>query len=721
MNTIKFEYLGQTIDIQCSGNEKMGEICKVFARKAKIENLNKLAFLYSGDNLNMELTCSKIINSIDRERKIMSIVVFEQNPKTIISIPKISKSIYPMCQICNEMMIFEMKDYKIICRGCKNGHLVNLFINEYEDFQKTDLSKIICDECGKNKHKTFNNEMNICNICDINLCPLDKNKHDKSHNLINYDLKYYICKEHNESYISYCSTCKINICFQCQKDHLNHDIILYGEILPNKNELFEKLKGFRTVINTFNDNIDEIIKKLNNVKENLELLYNIYYNMVEKYEDKFRNYEVFQSLNYINDNEIQKDLERINQINSTTNKFENILSIYEKINFFDITMIYNINKVDKVKILGKIFVENNKKICSIAHKNQDIELTEELDVKDLNEDKLIIKLKGINNIKTMKGMFYQCDLLEELPDLDKFDTNQIYDMSYLFYECSSLKSLPDLSRWDTSNVVNMECMFYECSSLKSLPDISQWDTNGINYINHLFFRCSSLISLPDISKWNTSNIINMKSLFCGCKSLISLPDISKWNMSQVINISYMFSECSKISSFPDISEWDISQVKDMSDLFNECKSLEALPDKSKWNTEQVTEMDEIFSKCSLLTTIPDISIWNTSNLNNINSMFYECNSLKSLPDISNWNTSKVIEMNHLFYDCSSLDYLPDISKWDTSNVTNMKSLFCNCKSLVNLPDISSWKTNKLTNISYIFSGCTKLKSIPDISKWNTSN
>lgn len=53
MNTIKFEYLGQTIDIQCSGNEKMGEICKVFARKAKIENLNKLAFLYSGDNLNM--------------------------------------------------------------------------------------------------------------------------------------------------------------------------------------------------------------------------------------------------------------------------------------------------------------------------------------------------------------------------------------------------------------------------------------------------------------------------------------------------------------------------------------------------------------------------------------------------------------------------------------------------------------------------------------------
>jgi surface protein len=127
-------------------------------------------------------------------------------------------------------------------------------------------------------------------------------------------------------------------------------------------------------------------------------------------------------------------------------------------------MIYNINKVDKVKILGKTFVENNKKICTIVQNNQDIELTEELDVKDINEDKLVLKLIGINNIKTMNSMFYQCDLLEELPGLGEFDTNQIYDMSYLFYGCSSLKSLPDITKWDISNVVNMECMFYECSS-----------------------------------------------------------------------------------------------------------------------------------------------------------------------------------------------------------------------------------------------------------------
>ena len=319
MNTIKFEYKGETIDIQCSENEKMGKICKNFAIKVKIDDINKLVFLYSGDNINMQKTCSQIINNIDKERKTMSVIVYEQNPKTIIIAPKIIKSIYPVCHMCNEMMRFYIQDYKIICTGCKNGHTVNMLINEYDDYQKIDLSKIICDICGKSKFKTYNNEMYICNICYNNLCPLDKNQHDKNHNLINYYLKYYICPEHHESYISYCSTCGINICFQCQKNHLNHDIILYGDIIPNKNELLDKLNDFRNIINIFNENIDEIIKKLNNVKDNIEILYKIYNDMVDKYEDKFRNYEIFRSLNHINDSEILYDLERINQINNPIN------------------------------------------------------------------------------------------------------------------------------------------------------------------------------------------------------------------------------------------------------------------------------------------------------------------------------------------------------------------------------------------------------------------
>ena len=50
-------------------------------------------------------------------------------------------------------------------------------------------------------------------------------------------------------------------------------------------------------------------------------------------------------------------------------------------------------------------------------------------------------------------------------------------MYSMFYDCSSLQSLPDISKWNTENVTNMSCMFDSCSSLQSLPDISKWKLN----------------------------------------------------------------------------------------------------------------------------------------------------------------------------------------------------------------------------------------------------
>ena len=48
-------------------------------------------------------------------------------------------------------------------------------------------------------------------------------------------------------------------------------------------------------------------------------------------------------------------------------------------------------------------------------------------------------------------------------------------MSYLFFGCSSLKSLPDISKWNINNVTDMHALFTKCSSLSSLPDISKWN------------------------------------------------------------------------------------------------------------------------------------------------------------------------------------------------------------------------------------------------------
>ena len=52
-------------------------------------------------------------------------------------------------------------------------------------------------------------------------------------------------------------------------------------------------------------------------------------------------------------------------------------------------------------------------------------------------------------------------------------------------------------------------MFYKCKSLKYLPDISKWNTNNVNDMSEMFSKCESLKYLSDISKWNTNNVNNM--------------------------------------------------------------------------------------------------------------------------------------------------------------------------------------------------------------------
>ena len=405
MAKVEFNYDGEIIEVLCLESDKMEDICKKFTIKAKIDqNISKYNFLYSGNLINVQLTFSQIISSIDKERKIISLLVIDTENSTLVKSPKIIKFPFPICKECGENMKFELEGYKIRCAECPNFHTCDMLLKEYENYQKIDISKILCDICSTSKYKTYNNQMYICNTCKKKLCPLCKNKHDNNHKIINYDLKNYICSRHNESYISFCKTCNINICFNCQIDHNMHDIILFGDILPNKDELCIKLIEFKDIIDEFNENINKIIDQFLNVEDNLKILYNIYNDMLNQYSNNFRSYEIFMSLNNINTNNIMKELKDINEMNSIKNKVDSILNIYDKMNYHIITMIYNNNnKEDKIKLLDQDFIESNKDICSLIYENMEYKLKSYFNTKNINSDQLMIKLKGINKIKTMRA------------------------------------------------------------------------------------------------------------------------------------------------------------------------------------------------------------------------------------------------------------------------------------------------------------------------------
>ena len=99
----------------------------------------------------------------------------------------------------------------------------------------------------------------------------------------------------------------------------------------------------------------------------------------------------------------------------------------------EINIIY---EMENIRIFGPNFVKNNENICEIIINNKEYKLSESYNVENnINNNKLKIKFKGIDNVTNM------CDI---------------------FYGCSSLSSLPDFSKWNTNNVTNMNGIFKGC-------------------------------------------------------------------------------------------------------------------------------------------------------------------------------------------------------------------------------------------------------------------
>ena len=369
---IEFSYQSQSTIIQGNTQDILNNTFQNFANKAQID-INSVYFLYSGNIIDGNSTIEQKINSSDKERKKMIILVYNRYEKaqnTMIIKPKDIS-----CPKCGDIAKINIVDYKILLQ-CKNGHYIdNIKLDEYENTQKIDISKIKCDECNiNNKSNTYNKLFFRCNTCNINICPLCADKHDKNHNIINYDDKNYICCKHNKIYNSYCDTCKSNICLFCEKEHKDneHKIINYVELLPNMNKVNDNIKEIKNKIDKFNNIIDDIIKKLKKVKENIEYYYNINIDIINSLNKNHMNYEILYNYNKIKDIEIINDINKI--INNNEN-INNILNIYKKmINKYNDKIIINYKIQDKIKLFGYDFIINNKDNCKMIIEDKEYEL-----------------------------------------------------------------------------------------------------------------------------------------------------------------------------------------------------------------------------------------------------------------------------------------------------------------------------------------------------------
>ena len=522
-----FNYEGVEVNIQCEKEQKIKDIYQSFRTKAKTEK--SLYFMYNGNNIqNDELTIEEISNSEDKRRNKMNILVIELEGETQDSQKEcIIKADNIICPICQENIKFKIEDYKISLCECKNNHdKDNIFLDEFDETQKINISKIICQKCKQyNKGNVHDNIFYKCNTCKMDICPICYSNHDKNHNIINYNDKYYICHKHNKSFGSFCEDCKKNICLLCESSHDKHNLISFGKLFPKQKKLNYFLQELKGKIDKFKDDINQIIMKLKKVSDNFETFYNINESIIKNFSQDKLNYETLYNINNINNNNsIINDINNIINDNNINNKFNKILDIYNKMNYTNKISITYKTKVDKkrlktLKLFNKSFIDKYLNTCKMILEGKEYSLSEEFNLDKYKKNIFVIKLTGIKMITDTSYMFNNCEALSSLTDLQKWNTANITDMSYMFNNCKSLVSLPDISKWDTSKVINISYMFNNCAALTSLPDISKWDTSKVNNISYMFNNCTALASLPDISIWNTSNVKDMSGIFKGCESL----------------------------------------------------------------------------------------------------------------------------------------------------------------------------------------------------------
>ena len=110
--------------------------------------MSSLYFLYGGQSIDKLLSFNQLINKQDKEQKKMTILVNDNLDSSESESLSLSK--YIICPICKENSRLSIEKYRIKLYDCKNAHnSEDILFKNFEQMQKIDESKIICNICKK--------------------------------------------------------------------------------------------------------------------------------------------------------------------------------------------------------------------------------------------------------------------------------------------------------------------------------------------------------------------------------------------------------------------------------------------------------------------------------------------------------------------------------------------------------------------------------------------
>ena len=280
------------------------------------------------------------------------------------------------------------------------GRNVNLTKNKDKDSSKSLNVIFYCDTCKRVPLIIFNeknpkilkyceNDKKIELINSNNLLNMINIKYNKKKDILkdnpnitdnDINSKEFICLSHGKEFINYCEDCAKNICYSCSKEHFNHKVIHFSQLLPSNKDIREGNKilvEMKRELDKFKNTTKEIIKICESLISIKEIL--------------------------INNLKMNIDFKKLN-FYSIIN-FKNILKTKIKLN-------------DKPYTIINPLTEFNLKILKSIQKNFEF---------SINEQEIPNKEKSSKNSKNTLSNSYNTfmNILNESFELNKVDNNDI--------------------------------------------------------------------------------------------------------------------------------------------------------------------------------------------------------------------------------------------------------------------------------------------------------